>query len=530
LWRTPSSPNQRSVRPWTERAAYVLAAATLVAVIAVGSTGQSSLGAVRALPNGDWTLPNANRSSTRTAEASPITAHNVGTLHVLWRFALPRADIESARSSPETLRGVVSTPIVARNTVYVQDATSSVYAVNRATGKLRWEHRFRADNYGRNGVTYSSGSIYGSTDTTVFALSAATGRLLWQRRLVTNFEQFVDIAPTTANNVVYTSTVGYPPGGRGALYALDAHTGAILWKFVTIRGPWRHPNIAGGGGAWYTPSIDLAGNVYSGVANPYPIGGTRALPNGGAFPGPALYTDSLVVLNGKTGHLLWYDQVTPHDVRDYDFQLPPILATIPGSTGQEAAVFGAGKAGIVIGWDEATHRRLWETRVGKHLNDLGPLPARKVTVCPGFYGGVESPMAYAGGELFVPVVDLCSHGSAASYQAIGALDPVAGTGEFVALDARSGRTTWTRKLPQPDFGCATVASGVVFTSTFDGELYGLAAADGRTLWRERLATGVNGCPSLSGKLLIVPAGSATTNMPRPRQYALVAYAVSGVNP
>ena len=149
-----------------------------------------------------------------------------------------------------------------------------MYAIDRGTGALRWEHRFRAPNFGRNGLSYSSGSLYGATDTTAFALSAKTGRLLWQRRLVSPVQQYVDIAPLIANNLVYISTVGYPPGGRGALYALDAHSGAVRWGFSTIRAPWRHPAEAGGGGAWYTPSIDAKGDVYWGIANPYPVGGT----------------------------------------------------------------------------------------------------------------------------------------------------------------------------------------------------------------------------------------------------------------
>src|ERR1700680_106915 len=278
--------------------------------------------------NGDrWAVPNLSRASTRAADGSPINASNVGRLRVLWRFRFTHSDARYPVKAPETIRGVVATPIVAAGTIYIQDAVSDVYAIDRATGALRWEHPFHAPNFGRNGLSYSSGSVYGSTDTTVFALSSTSGRLLWQRRLVTPLEQYVDIAPLIANNLLYVSTVGYPPGGRGALYALDAHSGLVRWKFSTIRGPWRYPASAGGGGAWYTPSLDEEGNIYWGVANPYPIGGTRKQPNGGAYPGAALYTDSLVVLDGLTGRLLWYAQVTPHDVRDYDFQLPPILAS-----------------------------------------------------------------------------------------------------------------------------------------------------------------------------------------------------------
>jgi outer membrane protein assembly factor BamB len=467
-----------------------------------------------------WTLPNGDRAATRAVDGSPITAATVKHLHVLWAYRFTQAAVHDPNKSPEAIRGVIATPIVFGSTIYIQDSTSSVYAIDRSTGKLRWEHRFAAPNFGRNGLAYSSGSLYGSTDTTAFALSAKTGRLLWTRRLVTPVEQYVDIAPLIANNLVYVSTVGYPPGGRGSLYALDAHSGAIEWTFSTIKGLWRHPALAGGGGAWYTPSLDAKGNVYWGIANPYPIAGTRALPNGGAYPGAALYTDSVVELDGRTGRLLWHDQVTQHDVRDLDFQLPPIQ--VPGSGGVPGLVIGGGKAGLVVAWNAATHARAWETSVGRHVNDRGPLPDHEVTVCPGFYGGVETPMAYSGGTVFVPVVDLCARGKASGYEPISKLDPADGTGELTALEATSGAHEWTRMFPQPDLGCATVASGVVFTSTFNGRIYGLDTRTGATLWQARAAAGINGCPALSGGMLLVAAGSGSTKLRYPK-YELIAY-------
>jgi hypothetical protein len=158
-------------------------------------------------------------------------------------------------------------------------------------------------------------------------------------------------------------------------------------------------------------------------------------------------------------------------------------------------VLGAGKAGIVIAWDESLRTRIWQTTVGQHLNDLGPLPRHTVEICPGFYGGVQSAMALGDGTVFVPVVDLCAHGSATGCQAIRTLNPVDGTGEFVALDARNGVVLWKRSLPQPVFGCATAASGVVFTATFDGHVYGFDAANGAMPWQARTSSGLNGsCP------------------------------------
>jgi alcohol dehydrogenase (cytochrome c) len=190
-------------------------------------------------------------------------------------------------------------------------------------------------------------------------------------------------------------------------------------------------------------------------------------------------------------------------VRDYDFQLPPIL----GRAGNLDAVFGAGKAGRVIAWDQGSHSRLWETEVGVHRNDHGSLPRKPVDVCPGLLGGVETPMASANGRLFVPVVDLCMKGSSIGYEPLAKVNVSArGRGELVALDEATGKVAWTVHLPQPDFGCATAADGVVFTSTYDGTVLGLSTADGSVLWHSKLRAGVNACPSLARGVLLVGAG------------------------
>jgi alcohol dehydrogenase (cytochrome c) len=280
---------------------------------------------------------------------------------------------------------------------------------------------------------------------------------------------------------------------------------------VTIEKPWRYPLEAGGGGLWYPVSVDANGRLYAGNSNPSPWGGSPERPNGAAFPGPARYTDSLIVLDARTGKLLWYDQVTPHDVRDYDFEATPILATV----GRSDLVFGAGKAGRVIAWDRASRHRRWTAVVGLHKNDVGPLPRRRVTVCPGLLGGVETPMSYADGRLFVPVVDLCGSGSATTLQKLTTVDPSRGRGRLVALDAATGHVLWERRLPSPDFGCATVSNDLVFTSTFDGSVYAFAVDDGTLVWHERMRAGMNACPAVVGDLVLFGAGVRLTKSSTP---------------
>ncbi len=480
-------------------------AAVVVAAVVAGSA--ASVAAADA--GAGWTWPNGDRSSTRSTSETAISAATVARLRPAWRFRV--------RGEGGAFGLLSSTPLVAGGTVYVQDTRSRVFAIDRATGRQRWVKSLAAPNDGPNGIALAGPRIFGATDTTAFALDRRTGKQVWATRLTGPTEQFVAIAPVVDRGRVYLSTVGFPPGGRGAIYALDATTGRGLWRFDTIRDPWPSPT-AGGGGAWQPLSVDRRGRVYAGIANPGPWGGSPSQPNGGRFRGSTLYTDSLVVLEGATGKLAWFDQVLAHDVRDLDFHLSPLLLRVAGRD----VVVGGGKAARIVAWDASSHRRLWTRAVGRHANDVGPLPLEPVEVCPGLFGGALTPMAAAAGRIFVPVVDLCMKESAVRSFSVLQRPPEEGRGVVVALAAATGRILWKHPLGSAPFGCATVARDVVFVPTYDGTILGLSARDGRTLWQVRARAGINGCPAVAGGLLLVPAAAPHRAFPRPQQ-ELIAY-------
>ncbi len=72
----------------------------------------------------------------------------------------------------------------------------------------------------------------------------------------------------------------------------------------------------------------------------------------------------------------------------------------------------AGKMGKAFAYRADNGQHLWTVSVGKHKNDTGRLPRKPIDITPGELGGVETPMAYAAGRLFVPWLDLATRASA----------------------------------------------------------------------------------------------------------------------
>ncbi len=123
----------------------------------------------------------------------------------------------------------MSSPVVGnidnKVTVYFGSSDANVYAVDGASGVLKWSYR-------TNGPVHSSpalrnGRIYiGSWDAAVYALDAFTGKLAWkfqtgQQTGMTG----VQASPAVDNNTVYI-------GARDAkFYALDAMSGKKKWEY-----------------------------------------------------------------------------------------------------------------------------------------------------------------------------------------------------------------------------------------------------------------------------------------------------------
>ena len=315
------------------------------------------------------------RRPTRTlrrpapAPGSPLRAGTVAGLRRRWRFRLTELT---------TFSGVISaTPLVVGGGCTSRRCGATSTRSTRRPGSCSGNGSPSAWSEGRTGSVSAGGRLYGATDVAAFALDRATGRVLW-RHLVTERRQPVNSAPLVAGGLVVLGTTAPRPGGKGSVVALSAASGAVRWRRSTIAGAWANPRVASGGGVWWTPTPtaraasgrrrqSAAVGRHEGAAERGRLPRSGALHRFAALARPRHGPPALVRPGRRTR------RARP------GLHLPPVLASIRA----RELVVGPGKGGRVIAWDRRTHRRVWETAVGLHRNDSGPLPARPVALAPG---------------------------------------------------------------------------------------------------------------------------------------------------
>jgi outer membrane protein assembly factor BamB len=458
-----------------------------------------------------WPSSNRDYTNNRATFDSSINAENVSNLGIKWQFDILGVGEWGAAAT---------NPLIVENTVYLQDLKSNLYALDFSSGKLLWKKEYNLDAYGPCGPALGWNKIFVQKGHYEVAALDLKGKELWSTKLSDRETVGIDIQLCAYGNLIYISTVPgtsnadfYTGGGVGIIYALEQETGNIKWSFNTVdsRDIWGNPQVNSGGGAWYPPAIDTnTGMMYWGIANPAPWPGTKDFPNGSSRPGPNLYTNSLVALDANAGTLKWYNQVLPHDIFDLDLQLSPLLCTLEIEGKNKEIVIGSGKLGKVFLFDRNTAEIIWQTPVGKHLNDdLKELPEGTNRVYPGPLGGVETPMAFADGILYVPIVNL--FGDYTPGEFIGStFDIGAGTGEITAIDLKNRKILWDKEFNSINIGAATVVNDLVFTSTFDGMIYALDRNTGEELWKYQANGNINGWPAVAKDTIIFPIGLGQT--------------------
>lgn len=171
---------------------------------------------------------------------------------------------------------IVSSPAVSEGAIYFGSSDHNVYALDQRSGQPRW--KFATQGRVTSSPALADGTVYiGSFDGNLYAIDATSGKLRWkfatqgERRFsgrhLHGAEPAAEVMPDPfdfflSSPAVSAGTV-YFGSGDGNVYALQADSGALRWKFHTGNVVHASPAVADGTvfiGSWdsYFYALDAA--------------------------------------------------------------------------------------------------------------------------------------------------------------------------------------------------------------------------------------------------------------------------------
>ena len=469
----------------------------------------------------NWGFGSRNTRSITSGVA--IDPGNVGQLQRRWALAIPGAT--EMRSQPVAANGVL----------FLATSNGNVFALDQASGCVHW--RFTANSSVRSSLnldTTSDGkpTLYFADDLgTVYAVNAANGRLRWnssQRWFAVSvisgslaFHDDVLYVPISTFETALAGVDAYPCcRSHGGVAAINAINGELLWKYETTPHAMKVGTTSAGtdtwgpsgAAVWTTPAIDAErGWIYIGTAQ--------------NMSPPATHTsDSVIALDMATGQEVWVFQALAGDIwnvachlgrancpdpagPDFDFGGGITLVTDAG--GRDIIVAGQ-KSGQVHALDpDRSGAVLWQRRLsqgtsngGIHWGVAASSDTVWVTVAdpprqrdgyvpkPGIYA-----LALADGEIrwSRPVERDCEFDPAESPR-IG----------LVAMQDAAPEDLWPACSFYYGHSAAPLqANGVLYAGALDGKLRLLDAATGevlRVIETSRAFASINGEPAHGGAI------------------------------
>ena len=238
----------------------------------------------------------------------------------------------SVRWTFKTPGPIVTSPAIADGVVYIASMSGHLYAIEQATGKEKWNFKSRMPI--ASSPTVADGTVYFvSSSGSLAAIDASNGQPRWvyaieyERRFEAKGLHGYAPASQTIPDAwdVYTSSPAVVAGrvyfgaGDGNVYAIDAKTGLLQWKFAT--GDVVHASPAVAGGVVYIGSYD--GNLYAIDADSgqqrwmFKGGQDPAIHNQVGFQSSPAVVDGTVYVGCRDAHVYALDAITGRKKWDY---------------------------------------------------------------------------------------------------------------------------------------------------------------------------------------------------------------------
>jgi PQQ-dependent dehydrogenase (methanol/ethanol family) len=501
----------------------------------------------------NWAMQAGDMYNQRYGKLTQINDKNVGKMQVAWMF------------STGVLRGHEGSPLVMNGTMYLHTPfPNKVFAIDLDTQKIKWRYEPKQDvavipqmccDTVYRGLAYAENKIFlQQADSTLVALDANTGKVIWS---VKNGDPKVGAVNTNAPHVfkdkVITGISGGEWGVRGFLAAYDINTGKLVWKAYST-GPdnemlmdpdktmtwtdgamkpvgkdsslktWQNDQWKQGGGTtwgWY--SYDKAQNLlFYGTGNP-------STWNPAQRPGDNKWSMTIFARDVDTGMAKWAFQMTPYDEWDFDGINEMILADINVKGKPTKALVHFDRNGFGYTLDRTTGAGLvaekydpavnWATNVdmktgrpqvvAKYSTAKNGPDVNTKGICPAALGSKdEQPAAFnpKNNRVYIPTNHVCMDYEpfkvdyVAGQPYVGAtlsMFPAPGgtnMGNFVAWDASTGKIVQSKPEKFSVWSGALVTAGnIVCYGTLEGYLKCVDANDiNKDLFKFKTPSGIIG--------------------------------------
>jgi polyvinyl alcohol dehydrogenase (cytochrome) len=460
-----------------------------------------------ALGSAQWNGWGRGVENTRYQPEPAIRATDVGKLALRWAFGYPGNSVSGQ-------------PTIVDGRVFVASGSGRVYALDARTGCTYWSFDAQSGvstaisiaEFGATRVLVPkkaarskksrrhqsntnahlevkkppSAALFGDDKGAVYAIDAEKGTLLWKTQVDAHPLARIQGSPTLYLDRLYVAVgsseakaaldPGYPCCTfRGSLAAIDIASGRIVWKtYLMADEPL--PAAGAPGAQQFGPAgagIDAAPTIDAGRSLVYVTAGNSYHPT--AQP----TADAVVAVDLLDGKVRWAKQLLDADGDRSGFTSSPILRSL--ASGEQIILAGQ-QSGIVYALDpKRAGEILWQTKA-----------------------------SHAAGAI--------DWGPAADHHSlyVALSGPGATAGSLAAIDIKSGAKRWEAAAPTPacSWGAApacphaqaqavTVIPGAAFSGSMDGHFRAYSTIDGKVLWDYDTAkdfTTVNRVPASGGSL------------------------------